>query len=136
VNVSEFTVADSQFAGAVEPVLDATLAWAYEVEASVGSVGVELLVGDETLASERLQTNTQSASATTELSARLTDHSRYSAADFESGETDVTVGAYFTVQDDSGAAIVETTAQDSATIAVTEASAAVGGSVEIRRAEE
>lgn len=136
VSVSEFAVADSQFAGAVEPVLDATLEWAYDVESSVGSVGVELLVGDETLASERLQTNTQSASATTELSARLTDHSRYSAADFEAGETDVSVGAYFMVQDDGGNAIVETTAQDSATISVTEASAEVGGSVEISRADE
>jgi hypothetical protein len=94
------------------------------------------LVGDETLASERLQTNTQSASATTELSARLTDHSQYDGAEFEGGETDVSVGAYFTVQDDSGAAIVETTAQDSATITVTEASAEVGGAVEIRRADE
>jgi hypothetical protein len=122
VSVDDVTVSDASFdAETVDPVVEATIPFEYEVE-SISDVVIELQVGETTVADEILNTTTTDASAETTLSGRVVDSDSWSASDFavEKGESvsrDITVGVRLAVLD-GDELLVEATGSDSATVTV------------------
>jgi len=133
VTLDEWTVSNASFDQPVDPVVDATVQWAYEVSDDVDRLRVELLIDGESLAFKDLNTSSQSAESSTDVSARVTEHTQLSAEDFGSGtETTLTVTARFRVYKSDETVIAEATATDTTTVTVAEgAVVAVGGSGEV-----
>ena len=98
VSVEQVSIDDATFeAEAVDPVVDVTVAYAYAAD-SVSELHIELLVDGDAVASESLRTGSEELENNTDLSGRVVDADKWSAADFEveSGESitreiDVTV---------------------------------------------
>ena len=98
VSVEQMSIDDATFeAEAVDPVVDVTVAYAYAAD-SVSELHIELLVDGDAVASESLRTGSEELENNTDLSGRVVDADKWSAADFEveSGESitreiDVTV---------------------------------------------
>jgi len=137
VELSEWTVSDAEFDEPVTPIVDATIAWEYDVSEDIDRVRVELVIDEESLAFEDLNTSMQEGESTTDLSARVTDHTQLSASDFESGtETTIDVTARFRVYRGNEDVLAEDSATDSATVTVAEGDVVkVGGSATIEASE-
>jgi len=133
VALDEWSVNDAQFDTPVTPVVDATVQWQYEVHDSVDFVRVDLLIDDEPLASEDLNTSQQAADGDTALTASVTDHSDYTGDDFGHGtETRLSVGVRLRVYGGGGSVLAEASTEDTATVTVAEGAViAVGGSAQI-----
>ena len=138
VSVDDVSVSDATFeADAVDPVVDATIAYAYRHD-STTELAFELLVGETVIASESLRTASTELESETELSGRVADADGWTASDFEApaGETttrDVTVGVRFAVLD-GDSVVIEDTAADTATVTVenpNDSTASVGMAAQI-----
>jgi len=122
VSVEEVDVSDATFeAPSVEPVVNATIAYAYRHDSPTELV-FELLVDDSVVAGESLRTNSVELENDTDLSGRVVDSAAWDASDFavENGERierEVTVGVRFAVVENSEV-MAEDTATDTATVVV------------------
>jgi len=122
VSVDDVNVPDTEFeADAVDPVVDAEIAYAYRHDSTTELV-FELLVGETVIAAESLRTASAELESDTQLSGRIAESDAWTTADFEApaGETiqrDVTVGVRFAVLDGE-TVVVEDTAEDTATVTV------------------
>lgn len=142
VSVDSLEVPDAEFeAEAVEPELEATVAYEYSVP-SATDVTVWLGVGDDRLSSTDLFTSSPEASNDVSLSAALLDSSAFEAADFEVGvgesttvDVPVTVGVDVY---DGDSVVAKADASETAVVTVQHpdeetATASVGGTVTIVR---
>ena len=143
VSVESFSVADAQFeSDSVYPVVDVDVAFRYDVaNEPIDHLHVGLAIGDTEVVSETLVTSESAYEGTTTLSGRVADSAAWSLQDFapaagESVEQTVDVTLTFAVRESDDSVIVEDSATDSATVAVTNpgaaASAVVGGEGVIR----
>lgn len=146
VSVDSFAVSNADFeAESVTPVADVMIGYAYDVGSeAVSELRFALTIGGGEVATESLTTQATQLEGETNLSARLTESSAWSASDFavavgESVSREVTVGVSFEVAD-SGGVLVSDTAEDTATVTVSHPqqetwTATVGGSGTIRTPE-
>lgn len=144
VTVDQFAVSDASFeSDSVDPVVDVTAAYAYDVGTRpVNSLRFTLAVGDSEIASEELVTDESTLENTTTLSGRIADAAAWSLSDFavdagDSTEHTVSVTLGFAVLESDGSEIVSDSATDEATVAVTHpqdsaVTASVGGEGLIR----
>lgn len=142
VGVEDVSIQDASFeAEAVDPIVDVTVAYAYRYDAPT-ELHIELLVGDEPVASESLRTGRAELENTTTLSGRVVDAAAWELSDFrvapnETVTRDIDVGVRFAVVD-VDEVVAEDAASDTAEIEVThpdESVAQVGMTGEITRNE-
>jgi len=144
VSVESFSVADASFESeSIDPVVDVTAAYRYDVaERPVDHLWFGVAIDGDTVAEETLVTETSTLENTTQLSARVADASGWSLTDFApdaggSVEHEVAIALSFAVRERDDSTIAQASAQDSATIAVTNPNsgnptAALGGEGVIR----
>jgi hypothetical protein len=122
VSVDDVSVSDASFdAESVDPVIEATIPFAYSVE-TISEVLIELQVGDSVVADEILNTTTTEADAETTLSGRVVDSDSWSASDFvvsegQSISREISVSVRLAVLD-GGELLVKATGSDTATVEV------------------
>ena len=143
VSVESLTVDDATFESAsVDPVIDATVGWAFAYDAP-HHVRVGLLVDGEVIAYEQLRTSSTELENETELTGRVVDTASFALSDFEvaRGESttiEVPVSVRFAVLVD-GEAVAEDTANQTADVVVAHPQgdeyASVGGVASIRDSE-
>jgi hypothetical protein len=143
VSIDSWTVPDASFeADAITPVVNATIAFEYDVGASdVTAVALELLVDGHTVAADELVTDATSASSQTSLSGSVLDSEAWTAADFDPaiGETvspEVTVAVRLAILAPDDSEIVTDSAESTSAVVVahpqqTEYVASVGGEATI-----
>ena len=139
VTIAEFTAESRQFdAEQVAPVVEATLAWDYDVgNRVVSAIRLRLTVDGTAVAEDTLTTDRTTLNGETTLSGSVVDSEAWSAADFApdvaaSVTRSLTVGIELAVLDDRGEAIVSDRATDTAELTVShpqdsEYTAEIGG---------
>lgn len=144
VSVDSFSVSDASFESeSIDPVVDVTAAYRYDAaDRPVDHLWFGVAIDGDTVAEETLVTETSTLENTTQLSARVADSSAWSLTDFapEAGadiQRDVTVSLSFAVRERDDSTIAQDSAEDTATIAVTNPNsgsptAALGGEGVIR----
>jgi len=144
VSVESLKVDDATFESeSVDPVIDATVGWAFTYDAP-HHVRVELLVGGDVIAYEQLRTSSSELENETELTGRVVDSASFALSDFkvargEIATIEVPVSVRFAVLVD-GEAVAEDTASQTAEVVVEHPQgdeyASVGGMASIRDSSE
>lgn len=143
VSVDSFSVADASFqAEAIDPVVDVTVAYDYDVgNSSVRELLLTLVVDGTDVAQSSLTTDRTTLEGEETLRGRVADSEQWSAEEFapevaSSVERDVSVTVRFAVVGTDGETLVSDEATDTAVVSVShpqesEYVASVGGSGEI-----